>query len=337
MTISVARTYHEIPPQIAKQLNNANLFFSKEYSEYTIKRAQQLLYIWSEAFILPVRIKKQFFLVGAVLESEPYRLSSASLEDEKAFLDVAMNFLKEAGVQWVVTASTSMFETAPSQSVHVQGGSHMINLTLPIEDIWNKIDSKHKNSIRRAEKNGVIIEHCTTKEVLEYVNIEKQTYARSKKVGRSLDYYQQLLQGLPNNAVCFLARKDGEVQAGGLFLYNSAMSYYLHGATKNNPEGGSANLLQWYAIQYMKEKGVQKYSFVGYCFYTAENQKLEGIQRFKKRFGGTLATCSYFKVGLKPLFYQIYTLAMQLRSPNKLKRYEDEIDSQFRQMNLEHE
>jgi lipid II:glycine glycyltransferase (peptidoglycan interpeptide bridge formation enzyme) len=48
---------------------------------------------------------------------------------------------------------------------------------------------------------------------------------------------------------------------------------------------GSSNLLQWEIIKKLKSLGVREYDFVGGRVEVPKGSKLEGIQRFKQRFG----------------------------------------------------
>ncbi|MCI9136009.1 MAG: peptidoglycan bridge formation glycyltransferase FemA/FemB family protein [Lachnospiraceae bacterium] len=319
-------SYQELPAEIKEKLMDANLFYTEVYEKNTRMRGQEMYYVWSEDMILAARVKKQFFLKAAVLESEPYVWEQG--KDIKIFLNKAMEVLKKYGVQWTVCATTARFSDYPSGSRTAPCGNHIIDLTLTEEELWKNVHSKHRNSIRRGEKSGLELKVGGKELLEEYVLIANETYERSGIPGSDISYYYGLINELEDNAVIFLNYKEGEVQAGGMFYYNQAMAYYLHGASVRRPEPGAANYLLWKAVMYFKEKEVQRFSFVGYHFEPEPGSKLEGIQRFKERFGGTLEKSYNFRYEQSSAAYRMYCLAMQLKSRKPFERYKDAIDRQ---------
>lgn len=319
--------YIDLPSEIKNKINEANLFFSEEYEQNTILRGQRLYYVWTEEAILVARVKKQLFLKAAVLESEPYVFNENI--DQKKFLDESMLMLKKHGVQWTVCATTARFQDYPSNCKVVPCGNFIIDLTDSEEELWKNVHSKHRNSIRRGEKAGIELIIGREELVSEYVPISNETYGRSGKYGGSVSYYQGLLNGLENNIVIILAYIDGQVHAGGMFYFNQAMAYYLHGASIGRPEPGATNYLLWRAILHFKEMGIKQFSFVGYRYDPEENSKLDGIQRFKERFGGTLEKSFNFRCEQNPIAYRVFCFAMQLKNHKPFIKYEDAIDEQI--------
>lgn len=325
--MNCCNSYKDLPTEIKEELTKANLFFTEAYAENVSARHQTVCYCWTDNYIQTARIKKKWFLKAAVLESEPFQRKSG--EDEKEFLNDVMQALKEQGVQWTVCATTARFQHYPEHSKVAPCGNFIIDLTLTEEELWKNVHSKHRNSIRRGEKAGIAITMGGTELLEEYVPVSNETYKRSGIGANTVAYYTGVIDKLPDNAVVFLAKKDGVVQAGGMFYYNHAMAYYLHGASIGRPEPGVTNYMLWRAILYFKEKGVQKFSFVGYHYDAEPNSKLDGIQRFKQRFGGTLEKSYNFRYEQNTLGYKVYGLAMQLKAGKPFQKYRDAIDDQM--------
>lgn len=318
--------YDGLPENIKNIVEAATLFFSKEYEKNVIARGQRLYYVWSESYVLVARVKKQWFLKAAVLESETYKYSDG--ESEKEFLNLAMQELKRNGVQWTVCATTARLQEYPEGSVVAPAGNHIVDLTLSEEDLWSNVHSKHRNSIRRGEKSDLELKIGGPELLSDYVPISIETYSRSSESVSGFDYYNGIMKSLDNNICIFMVYKDGNPQSGGMFYYNEQMAYYLHGASIGRPEPGSTNYLLWKAMLYFKEKGVKKFSFVGYHYDPEPGSKLDGIQRFKERFGGQLEKCFNFRYEQNHFAYELYCFAMQVKTRKPFEKYRDAIDLQ---------
>lgn len=327
--MNIAKSYNELPIRLAEKLRNGNIFFSKEYEKNTIYREQKVYYLWNDNYVISIRIKKELFLQAGIFMTEPLCIGILDKNTEKNFIDEVIVELKKQNIQWIICDRTSRFQVYPTGSKTVLNGSHIIDLTQSEDEMWTNVHSKHRNVIRKAQKDGVEIKFGGIELLGEYVPIADITYARSKKVNASFDYYKSTIVGIENNTVVVLAIKDDIVQAGGIFFYNSKIGYYIHGASKNEPYAGAANLLIWEVMLYLKKLNVKEFSFVGYHHNTDSDSKLHGIQRFKERFGGVLEVSYNFKVINNKFKYSLYCLVIQLKSKNKLKKYKDAIDEQI--------
>ena len=62
----------------------------------------------------------------------------------------------------------------------------------------------------------------------------------------------------------------------------------------------------------MKERGVMKYDFVGARVNPEPGSKLEGIQRFKSRFGGEMKVGYMWRYVNRPIRYKLYSLLLNM-------------------------
>ena len=272
-------------------------------------------------------MKKVLFAKGAVLETEPHIMKNGGNEQE--FLSDAMKALGKSGVQWTVCATTARFQSFPMGAIVVPCGNYIIDLSLSEEELFKNVHSKHRNTIRRGEKAELELKIGHEELIEDYAKTAIETYERSGKSSVGYSYYKSLTDGLNDESVYFVIYKDGKVQSGALFYYNTQVAYYLHGASINRPEPGATNYLMWRAILYFKEKGVKEFSFVGYRFDPDEGSKLEGIQRFKERFGGQLEKSYNFRVVQNKMVYKMYCLATQIKAKKPFEKYKDAIDEQI--------
>ncbi len=327
--MNFVKNYNELPLQLIEKFQSGNIFFSKEYEGNANYRKHKMYYLWDNNYAISIRIKKELFFQAGIFMTEPLCIGVFDKNTEKKFIDEVVAQLKKANVQWIICDRTSRFSVYPTGSKVVLNGNHIINLTLSEDELWGKVHSKHRNVIRRAKKDGVKIKIGGMELLREYVPIADITYARSEKKNASFNYYKSTLVGIENETLVVLAIKDAEVQAGGIFFYNEAIGYYIHGASKNEPSIGSANLLLWETMLHLKKVNVKEFSFVGYHHNAEPESKLHGIQRFKERFGGALEESYNFKVINDKFKYLLYCLVMQAKSENKFKKYQDAIDEQL--------
>ena len=309
-----------------------NVFFSENYAAYCSGGA--LLYVFSENYIIPVVVSEKLVFHWCRFTSEPYEYKEGG-ESMKLFLNAVCVFLKkELKIQWItITPASSFFSDVPDGSVSVPFGSHVIDLSLDEDKLFSNIHSKHRNVIKKAEKDGVVIEHGTSEKLIEdYHKIDIQTWERSSRKASGEDSLRGMVNMLKDNIIIYMAYKDGEPQSGAIFFFNKVMCYYMHGANKHNPLTGSGNLLQWQAIKDMKAAGVQKYSFVGCRINEDENSKYHGIQRFKERFGGGLIQGYVFKMILNGFYYHLFGIingASSLIKHGKVIRQKDIVDEEI--------
>lgn len=322
--------YENIPQSIVEKLVDAPLFYSSSYYENIKFRKQKAIYIWSDTAIMMARVKTVLIMKAALLECEPYFFTGKQNDDYRQFLDEAMGLLKKIGVQWTITTNTARFQSYPSNAKVIRSGNYIMDLTLTEEDLWSRMHSKHRNAVRRGEKAEMSLCFGGQELAVIYTNISRETYERSGMKESSSDYYRSLMQCLDDKSIIGIVEKDQRTQAAGMFLYSSAMGYYLHGASTTHPEPGSTNYLLWRSIILMKEKGVKKFSFVGYHVDAEQGSKLYGIQKFKERFGGELELCYSFKYIHNKFMYGVYCFAMRILSGDLHKKYFDAIDAQVK-------
>ena len=313
MEITTYFDYNQLPSEIKKSLSDANVFFTKDWYQYTMARNERICYIYSEVYILPIRIKKVLFLKGGILDSEPYRYNDAN-QSEKDFLNACCSFLKKQGiVDWVQSEISSCFLSYPDNATVFGGGNYILDLRgCTEEELFMKVHSKNRNMIRRGEKEGITISRTGAQIVEDYKALEDQVWERSNRPPRSLEYYHTLLNHMPNTTKIAVAyNKEGTPEAGAIFLYTSAMGYYHHGASKNHPTPGAHNYLIWEQILLLKRLGVKKINFVGYRRPTEVNPNVKsfGIQNFKAKFGGEVLETYGFRYNCNQLHFLLYRTA----------------------------
>jgi hypothetical protein len=318
-----------------EQMEQCSVFMNDNAKRLFQSDGSEVVYVYSDKFFMPVCIiKKLIFRYCQFLDS-PFCRNESIEESEKEFLDEVIMFLKKSkGIHWLLeTPVYSFFSNYPTNAKHIPFGSHVVDLSLEEDSLFANVHSKHRNVIKKAQKDGVVIEKGNSgKFIDEYAKMDVDTWKRSNRASSGKSAIANQMECLGDNAVIYLAYLDGEVQSGALYYYNDQMCYYMHGANKNNPHNGAGNLLQWQAMLDMKANGVKRFSFVGCRINEDENSKYHGIQRFKERFGGELVQGYMFKKTLNPSMWFLFDLINKVRNLMKCGKFQgkqDIIDSEI--------
>ena len=314
--------------------DNFNVFYSNGILNNNVKTGDKIVFLYSDVFLIPVTISTRSFFHYAHFVTEPavYREGKEQL---KEFLDDVCLYLKKViKVQWInMNSAASFFFDYPTGSKHIPFGSHVIDLTLDEETLWKNVHSKHRNVIKKSEKDGVEIISGVSDNIIEdYHSIDVETWKRSNVSATGLETLKKHVRSLGDNAIIYMAYLDGKPQSGAFFYFNKQMCYYMYGANCDKPHTGAGNLLQWRAILDMKAMGVKKYSFVGCRINEDENSKYHGIQRFKERFGGELVQGYLFKIEFNPFMRKLFDFAVTFqgfRGNHKWVPFKDVIDQEI--------
>ncbi len=302
---------------------------AKEYLNY---KSDNYGWFLSEKFVLPFYITKKLIFKRLFFTTEVVYLTKASIEEEKLFLNDVIKISKLKKIDIIdVPQVNAIFNTYPDNSTFTQFGTYIADLALSEEELFNNLHPKHRNVIRKAMKDGVIIKN-SHEYLKECYDIIKSTYSRQKKSFLTLKEFEELKTYLNENVSFYIALKDNIIQGCAVLLWNTGhSSFYLFGGSIISPYGGSLNLLHWQAMLDMKKSNVKWYDFFGARIKPEEGSKLEGIQRFKERFGGVLKTGYLWKCSLNPfkavlfkIVYKIFCLIKGIKYTNDIIDQEKE-------------
>lgn len=163
-------------------------------------------------------------------------------------------------------------------SVH-QDVTHMLKLEATEEEAWDALKGTARNRVRKALKQGVVVERATTEDVVDhYVEQHREVFGKQGMVppygrDRVASLFRTLL---PAGRLLALWVKQGDtVLATGLFPHDERCIYFWGGASWLEYQSLCPNeLLHWEAIRSAVEMGIPAYNMCG------------GRSRFKDKFGG---------------------------------------------------
>lgn len=170
--------------------------------------------------------------------------------------------------------------------------------------IWNNICSKNRNMIRKAIKNDIKIYNGRFPEIFEcFRKIYNSTMDKDHAEAYyyfDKEFYESILEDLPQNAQVFWAEKDGQTIAASIFLTaNGMMNYHLSGSLNEYRNMAPTNLLLYEAALWGCNNGCRTLYLGGGVGSGEDN-----LFKFKRAFyGGSLHS---FYIGKKIYNYEKY-------------------------------
>ncbi|MDD3648015.1 MAG: peptidoglycan bridge formation glycyltransferase FemA/FemB family protein, partial [Candidatus Dojkabacteria bacterium] len=180
----------------------------------------------------------------------------------------------------------------------------ILDLSRSEEELLAGMRSKHRQYIRKAEKNKVDIRIGTSSDIDHFVRIMNEIVKLKGYVLHEGSYYKNVWKLFEEDVDLFIAEVQGEAVGAYMVLYNTNSAYEMYGGCSKQGNELLANyLMKWYAVRHAKKLGKKYYDQWGAEF------KYPGLVQFKEGFGGTVIdfspqyTCVFDRVG-----YSVYTL-----------------------------
>ncbi len=191
------------------------------------------------------------------------------------------------------------------------GNTFIMNLS-SAEVIWANITSKNRNVIRKAQKNGVKIYNGRYPEIFEiFRDIYNSTMDKDNADAYyyfGKQFYDSVLNDLPQNAQVFYAEYEGKVIAASIMLSaNGRMNYHLSGSVQAFSHLAPSNLLLYEAALWGCANGC-KTLYLGGGVGSSE----DSLFRFKKAFF-RLDELSRFHIGKKVFDSQKNQMLVDMR------------------------
>lgn len=198
--------------------------------------------------------------------------------------------------------------------VYFNRNTILIDLKKSKEQIWNEdIQSKNRNMIRKAKKNGLVVEASTNTE--EFISIYKKTMEKVNATSYysfSSDYYEQLFKDCHNKL--FVVKKEDKIIASAVFMgYKSFFHYHLAGSLEEYLKFSPNNLLLWEVIEYAKDNGYKYFHLGGGLSSSLD----DNLYKFKKKFSST--SCKFY-IGKRIHNEEIYNELINLWSEKTKKQ-----------------
>jgi len=184
-----------------------------------------------------------------------------------------------------------------SEEIQIQPNRTVfLNLEKTEIDLFSQMRSKHRQYIRKAQKNGFVVEEGSTKNLEDLGKIIDLLSKNKGYVLHDLSYYKKIWDNFSKSqrAKILILKKENKVHGVYLFLLSKDIAYEMYGGC--DPEANKllgTYLLKWESIKFFKNLNYKYYDQWGAEF------KYPGLVQFKEGFGG-------FEVEFPPSYYFIY-------------------------------
>lgn len=187
----------------------------------------------------------------------------------------------------------------------------MIDLRESETAIWNNMEKRARNAIRKAEKLGVSVREAKIGPDLDiYYDLHCRTYRRTGVRPHPRAYFESIWQDFLSHgkARVFFAEYDGQVVAAENFgVYKNGANYWTGAGSEEGLAVQANSLIQWTAIRWMRDNGIEWYE-TGEGFPYVREGKRKGLNDFKKSFGGKLLPFYRGRMIMKPRYYRFYEM-----------------------------
>ena len=319
----------EILRQIAGSAASQHLpIFGSE--EFLASKSTDYGWFVSEDYILPFFMDARLRKLGfhrMMLTTEAIHLhENVRRGSDGEFLDEVLSICqqgKRIKADWVVTQANAVFSAVPPQSDSLPWGSYIVDLTKSEVAIFETFDPKHKNMIRRATKGGVVIK--TTDDVATIYSNVKETMVRQNLLYfPSQSYLSELRRRLGDKISFHIALHDNVIQGSAVVVHNHRGGFYYYGGSITEPFPGSLTSMQYEIMKELKQKNVPVYDLMG-ARMIVDDSKIEGIQRFKRRFASGMRSGYCFRRIINPRRHKLLNTALKMYFALKGSHYQGDV------------
>ena len=238
---------------------------------------QLLFYEQNGLRAIYVYMKRQTAIVGWYDSITPYGYGGVLFEGDvtetnlKAFWDAYVQKMMEESI----VCNFVRYHPILANAVPMRVVSEVIDLGKTVafhldspEVIWQNIVPKNRNMIRKAEKNGIEIQHSADMALFEdFVRIYNATMDKDNAEEYYYfgeDFYKSIHEDLNGHYEMFYATYEGQIIAMSIMLYaNKQMHYHLSGSLLEYRNLAPSNLLLYKAALWGAEHGYKTFHLGG--------------------------------------------------------------------------
>ena len=179
------------------------------------------------------------------------------------------------------------FQKAPMYlSVEYAG---ILDLHQNEDEILAGMRQRLRRALRKAEKNAITIEKTTDPAAIKkFYEIELQTAKRHAFFAFSEKFLTKQFAAFAKNneAVLYIAKKDGEILAENFMIfYGNEASYHYGVSSELGTKYSGAPLLHLEAMRDARKRGITRYNFWGIVGEEETKHRFYGVSVFKRGFG----------------------------------------------------
>ena len=156
------------------------------------------------------------------------------------------------------------------------------------EQIWNDMEGRSRTSIRKAQKNNLIVKNGFTREMLdEFIDIYRDTMSRDEANSYYFfddKFFDSIFDNLRNFAKIYTVYLEDKAISSSIIMYNGTSAHYhLSGTLSDYMKYGANNLCLYEAAIDLCRQGVKSFHLGG--GYGGDSSPLLKFKRSFNKFG----------------------------------------------------
>ena len=203
----------------------------------------------------------------------------------------------------------NLFNTDKLKKYFIESGfsfkehlNFLIDLKPDESGLWEKVNSKRRNEIRRAEKEGVIVKELESeKDISDSYDIIRRVYFRVKLPLPELDYFRKINEIFKekNEGLKYIGAFYENKLIGVMFVlcFKDRIYDWYAGSYKEFYNKYPNDILPWKIFLWSKENNFSIFDFGG-----AGSPDVEySVRDYKKKFGGATVNFGRYQLNHKPI------------------------------------
>ncbi|WP_295939723.1 peptidoglycan bridge formation glycyltransferase FemA/FemB family protein [uncultured Alistipes sp.] len=202
---------------------------------------------------------------------------------ERTFQEFNMNY------------GTAMWNLKKCNSDILPATTVFLDLSLPLDDILNRMKPKTRYNIRLAERKGVSVRRAGMEQIGTWYELYRDTALRNGLYVNGIDYFTSVISARaddtlsPAHVELLIAEVDRKPLAAMFLIIADRRATYLYGASSSEMRNFMPTYaLQWEAIRLSKLIGCTEYDMFGVSPGPQASHPMYGLYQFKTGFGGEM-------------------------------------------------
>ncbi len=169
---------------------------------------------------------------------------------------------------------------------------YRINVDKTDDELLASYHSKARYSVRTSVKSGAVCRLGTREDIPTFRALLAETAKRDGFTARGEDYFFDMYDSLGKEAVkLFMIEYDGKAIAASVLIRCGGKTWHMYAGSSDDYKETLPNfLMQWEMMRWSRDNGAPLYDMRGIAGEGDKLRPIEGLVRFKKRFGGELAS-----------------------------------------------
>lgn len=240
----------------------------------------------------------------------PVMLTDATPQLERGVRDALARYVRDRWPDVVFVrlhASIRARDLVPVLQSVTYDRNVILDLTVEPEDFLAGLAKKFRYTVRQSLKHqNVTVTDETDLSRSDFDSlyaVYQETATRDGFGIYDAEVYWAMIESLRPHARVYVARRDGRVIAWAIVtLYDGVATYFYAAANAQAREVDASVRLLWEVMGDLRERGATRFDMGG--IDSALSPSLEGVGRFKRKWGSPVEVRAAWDVPLRPLTYR---------------------------------